>query len=99
MDDDDDSSNSSDNDDMKSVTSEPNKPESPMPISFSMDIHSDTNNNHTGISLHTNGIHKLQDEFTNGNLIEGTKSQIEEFCEEDEERKRFQIELEFVQSL
>lgn len=99
MDDDDDSSNSSDNDDMKSVTSEPNKLDSPMPISFNMDIHSDTNNNHTGISLHTNGIDKLQDEFTNGNLIEGTKSQIEEFCEEDEERKRFQIELEFVQSL
>ena len=51
--DDDESGNSSDNDDMKSVTSEPQKPDSP--ITFNMDIHSDTNNNHTGISLHTNG--------------------------------------------
>lgn len=95
--DDDESGNSSDNDDMKSVTSEPQKPDSP--ITFNMDIHSDTNNNHTGISLHTNGVHKVHEEFSDGNLVESAKQPVEELCEEDEERKRFQIELEFVQSL
>lgn len=91
--DDDDSSNDSDNDDMKSVTSEP-KPDN-TGHTFTDIIINDNNNNNTGI-IHTNGINKLTDG------LHETEKMIqfsEELSEEDEERRRFQIELEFVQSL
>merc|ERR1712127_274399 len=101
--DDDDSSNDSDNDDMKSVSSEL-KQDDEENASYSNGINNnvnmflnDSNNNDTNIP-NTNGDHKLHSEFSDPDIKRSTFIS-EKLSQEDEARKRFQIELEFVQSL
>lgn len=58
--------------------------------------HNNNNNNNNTEILNSNGTNKLLDEFADADKL---AQYPEELAEEDEERKRFQIELEFVQSL
>lgn len=98
--DDDSSSNDSDNDDVKSETSNEIKPDSndhdQNIYNGTHGLQNDNNNNNTGV-LNSNGINNLHSDFNDTEKL--AQCPVDELTEEEQERKRFQIELEFVQSL
>lgn len=111
--DDDDSSNDSDNDDLKSVNSEKSvkqdddeneKPSYSNGLSNNMNLTNiQTDNDKNDIDIkNTNGVHQFNNELSDPDIQKRSTTNYigeTELSKEDEARKRFQIELEFVQSL